>query len=70
MWKIFFRFGKIIAALIMFLLAIIGFLIPFGVPGFPFLFAGIILLSPKHGKKLIEKIKYYFRKYIQKKTTN
>jgi len=69
MWKIFFRFGKIIAAIIMFILAIIGFLIPFGVPGFPFLFTGILLLSPTHGKKLIEKTKCYFKKYIQKKTT-
>lgn len=68
MWKLLLRFGKLIAALIMFVLALVGFIVPFGVPGFPFLFAGILLLSPKHGKKIIEKLKHYFRKYIQKKT--
>jgi uncharacterized membrane protein YbaN (DUF454 family) len=50
------RFFRVILSFFALIIAIIGFLIPI-LPGWPFLLGALVLFSPKHGKKVFEKLK-------------
>jgi uncharacterized membrane protein YbaN (DUF454 family) len=59
------HFFRLIASIIMFCLALIGFLLPF-VPGTLFLLIAFILFSPKQGKAFYKKIKAEIRSLRKK----
>jgi len=54
------RIAEIIGGVTLILLGIIGLVLPL-LQGFLFIFAGIILLFPEKGKKIIKKIKKFFK---------
>jgi uncharacterized membrane protein YbaN (DUF454 family) len=59
------KFFKVILSFLALIFAIVGFLVPI-LPGWPFLLAGIVLISPDHGKKLAETLKEKWNKYRNK----
>jgi uncharacterized protein YqgC (DUF456 family) len=54
------RIAEITGGTILIVLGIVGLILPI-LQGFLFIFAGIILLFPKEGKKIIRKIKKFFK---------
>lgn len=57
---------RITAGVALLLIGIIGLLIPI-LQGWLFLALAVPLISPKHGKKMVEKGKYWWNKWFTKK---
>lgn len=55
------RWLQIIGGILLILLGIAGLVLPF-LQGFLFIFAGIMLISPTHGKKILYKGKRFWEK--------
>ena len=59
------RFFRLIGSILLFVAAIIGFLLPI-IPGSVFLLLGLLLFSPTHGKKIFNKIKKLANKLLKR----
>lgn len=63
------RWLQIGGGILLIILGIIGLFLPF-LQGILFIFAGITLISPAHGKKMVNKIKIWWKKKHKNNTSS